>query len=204
MIAVMTLLALAAQTSVPDEVPMRATPHAVLARVAACGVKRSDARVRDDATIQEDVVAVRNGVVLTDIQLDCLATVETETYWYLQFDAATQARYRPRAFRTSEAASLAMAKAWVAAHGLASRLPAWREGQDDPAIAVVAIEKLCDAPPGSFSNIGGMMTMNPPMTLDPLPASWGAQLQCAMNVSTVVGLKFGFIGNEAEEPAPPR
>jgi hypothetical protein len=198
MIAVMTLLALAFQTATSQEGPTRATPDGVLARVVACGVKRSDARVRDDATLREDVVAVRDGVALSDAQLDCLAKVATETYWFLRFDAATQARFQPLEYRASEAASLVLAKAWVAAHGLAARVPRYREGHDDPALATAAIEKLCNAPAGSFSNDDSTMIAKyaPSLSSD--------EFMCAMNVATAAGLKFGFIGNEAVEPGPQR
>jgi len=198
MIAVTTLLALAVQASAPQVVPRRATPDEILARVVACGVKRGDALVRDDATLQEEVVAVRDGVALSDVQLDCLAKAATETYWFLQFDAATQARYQPFDSKAGEAASLVLARAWVSAHGLAARVPVYREGRDDPALVATAIEKLCNAPAGSFASVGGLVIAKnvPPLSYD--------QFACGMNVATVAGLKFGFIGNAAEESAPPR
>src|SRR3569623_766582 len=105
MIAVTTLLALAVQASAPQVVPRRATPDEILARVVACGVKRGDALVRDDAALQEEVVAERDGVALSDVQLDCLAKAATETYWFLQIDAATQARNQPIDSKAGETAS---------------------------------------------------------------------------------------------------
>jgi hypothetical protein len=189
-------LALAAQAPVPDAIPRPATPQVVIARVAACGVKRRDARIRVDHMLQEAVVDVRPVAAPSDAQLACLARVSAEAFWFLVFDDATQARFEPLYSRASEDANLTSARAWVAAHGLAGRLPPYRKGRDDPALVIAAIEKLCRAPARSFRNNAGMMTA------ESMESVSGEQFICALNVATVAGLPFGFIGNEAEAPPP--
>jgi hypothetical protein len=189
-------LALAAQALAPDAIPRPATPQVVLARVAACGVKRRDARIRVDDTLQEAVVDVRPVAAPTDAQLACLAHVSAETLWFLVFDAPTQARFEPLYSRASEGQSLTSARAWVAAHGLAARIPSYRKGRDDPTTIIATIEKLCQARAGSFRIDAGMMTA------ESMESVSGEQFICAFNVATATGLPFGFVGNEAEASSP--
>jgi hypothetical protein len=190
MLSAILSLVLAAQGAMPEEARMPIAPDAVLARVAACGVARHNARVRMDETLQEAVVDIGHAWALSDAQLACLARVSAEAYWFLVFDRATQARFEPLYARASEAESLKLAQAWVAAQGLAGQVPTYREGHGDPAVVVAKIETLCHAPSGTFRNDGGFMT----------PVDMAASAQyfvCALNLATVAGLKFGLIGNAA-------
>ena len=196
MLVASLFLALAAQAAMPDESP-EAAPRVVLARVAACGVKPRDARIRVDDMLQEAVVDIRPATAPPDAQLACLARASAETRWFLIFDAATQARFEPLYYVASQVAARTRARGWVAAHGLASRVPHYRQGHDDPAIVVAKIEQLCAIPAGRFRGTADEMALQGEALLS------DAQLICAVNVATVAGLPVGFIGNAAEAPDPP-
>lgn len=200
MLAAFLSLALAAQAGSPQEIPVSATPRVVLARVAACGVKRGDAQIRVDDMLQEAVVDIRPAAALSDTQLTCLARASAETYWFLIFDAATQARFEPLYSRASEAAGLARAQAWVAAHGLASRVPRYDAGRVDRAATVRRIEVLCGAPSGSFHDLFLPDVSRPPAIPSVPDETW----LCVSNVAAVAGLNMEMIGNEAVAPASPR
>ncbi len=200
MFAAFLSLAMVAQAAPSDEMPSRVAPKTVLARVAACGVKRRDAHVRVDDTLQEAVVDIRPAAALSDAQLACLARASAETYWFLVFDAVTQARFEPLYSRVNEAVSLAQAQAWVAAHGLASRVPHYDAGRDDRAAVAARIEALCGAPSGSFHDLFLPDPTKPPA----IPAVSDETWLCVVNVAAVAGLNMGFIGNEAAASELPR
>ncbi|MES2043788.1 MAG: hypothetical protein V4475_07910 [Pseudomonadota bacterium] len=200
MFAAFLSLAMAAQAAPSDEMPSRSAPGAVLARVAACGVKRREVHIRADDTLQEAVVDIRLATTPSDTQLTCLAQASAETYWFLVFDAATQARFEPLYSRVNEAVSLARAQAWVAAHGLASRVPHHDVGRDDRAATAARIEALCGAPSGSFHDLFLPDPTKPPVIPRVSDETW----LCVLNVAAVAGLNMGLIGNEAAAPEPPR
>lgn len=200
MFAAFLSLALVAQATPSDEMPSRAAPKVVLARVSACGVKRREVHIRADDTLQEAVVDIRPATAPSDTQLACLARVSAETYWFLVFNPATQVRFEPLYSRVNEQVSLARARAWVAAHGLASRVPRHDAGQDDRAAVATGIEALCGAPSGSFQDLFLPDPTKPPA----IPAVPDETWLCVINVAAVAGLSMEFIGNGADAPEPRR
>lgn len=194
-------LALAAQAAGAASDRAVATPKRVLARVAACGVKAGDAQVAINDVLQEAVVVVRAGTALSDAQLGCLARASADTQWFVTFDAATDARYEPLYAHASEVASLARAQTWVAAHGLTSRVRRFDPVHDDRAAAAARIEALCGAPSHSFPTFATPEEQEravPPSSLS------DDMMICLFDVALVSGMEMGFVGNEAEGPAPRR
>lgn len=200
MLSAILALAVVVQVAAPEDVSVEATPKVVIAQVVACGVKRGEARIRVDDVLQEAVVDIRRSTALSDAQLTCLAQVSVASGWFLTFDPATDARYEPRYSRASGEAGLGRARAWVASHGLASRVPLYDAAHDDAAATMTRIEALCGAPPGTYRQSVSPTALR---SADEPPVS-DETLLCISHVAFVAGVRLGFVGNEGAAPQQPR
>lgn len=91
-----------------EEAPVIVPPEEALHRVVVCGVDTARVMMRDDALLRETVLAVADGVALTDAQLDCAAGVSLETGYRIVPGSDLAARY--------DAAYARMEKARPAGH----------------------------------------------------------------------------------------
>ena len=198
MLAAILSFMLAAQVAAPEDLPVAASPEAVLTQVMACGVRQGEARIRVDQTLQEAVVDIGRATRLSDAQLTCLARVSVNSSWFLVFDAVTDARYEPLYSRASKAVGLKRARAWLASHGLAARVPRYDAARDDATVTTTRIEALCGAPPGTHRAFVTATTLvEEPMVSD-------ETLICISNVALVAGVDLGFVGNDAAAPVTPQ
>lgn len=176
----------------PGIVPAR--PDQARSRIEACGARH------DDVALRDGTVRIDHGAASSDTQLACLAQFAAESWWNLSFDGATETRYALMFDRAQEDARLAIPRAWIEEHGLAGRLPSYREGRDDPGAVGAAIARLCDAPPGMVhrSRTGAAVTLGPPSF------ETEEAMQCVMYVGAVVHLRVKLIDDEVDDPPPPR
>ncbi|OJY68622.1 MAG: hypothetical protein BGP16_05090 [Sphingobium sp. 66-54] len=91
-----------------EEAPVIVPPEEALRRVVACGVDAARVTMQDDKALHETVLAVADGMALTDAQLDCAAGVSLETSYRIMPGPALTARY--------DAAYARMEKARAAEH----------------------------------------------------------------------------------------
>jgi hypothetical protein len=174
------------------------SPPPVIEQLTRCGLNAGGLTIEFDDLLQTAVVTVKIGAGGRASMFPCVRhaiwgaaeiTFENEKLGeaYRQFDQSVGA-----------AEGQAMARAWLAEHGLLDRLPQFATGEGEASIRE-KIESFCSIPRGTALELAspGFLTFRHDfMTLPPKP-----EFECLLYTLMAVdlekqGLSFGFIGNE--------
>lgn len=165
-------------------------------RMAQCGLGRP--KVRYDKELQIEVLVLRRSSRASDDQLACL----DKASGHLEVELPLPLQWRFNAIRDARLVAYfkAAGRAWLLAHGLIDRLPAYSRG--DEAAFAHALEQLCGpGASGAFRAVDGGYSFNPEWSARQEASQFedeaGTCLSYAMMAS---GFPLGFIGNEAERP----
>ncbi|MCA1653944.1 MAG: hypothetical protein ABR588_00575 [Sphingomicrobium sp.] len=189
------LILVAAPASMPFDVFERITAQEAANRVAQCGL--APVTTRYDADLHEDLLTATPVNLATDEQLACAD--KAASYYTLELPPSAQPRYDAIREARLSAVFKAQARVWLSARGLLNQVPEYRVGITNDALFTRRIESLCGPRArGAFQSKFGFHAVSPDWVkrnLNP-PERGGEVLSCLMNVTTVAGFEFGFIGNE--------
>lgn len=192
------LLAWASTVGIPFEGLEPITPGLAIERAAECGLE--DATTRYDDVLESDILSVSHAVSVTEAQLICLDSaigfgilVELPSNVQPRFDAIRQAR--------ALEISRSKAREWLAQRGLLERVPKYVAGTSDDPAFMREVEQLCGVQTrGAIQSRNGRHVLNSKWIKkrgSPPKAGELEAFSCLLNVTTVAGIKVGFIGNEA-------
>jgi hypothetical protein len=188
---------MAAPGSTPSGMFERITAEEAAKRFTQCGLGPATIRWNDPDTGGEDILVATGVKSATDDQLKCAD--KAVSYYTLELPPEIERRFE--VLREARLAPVfqAEARAWLSARGLLNRVPQYRQGETDDAAFTRQIESLCGPrAKGAFQSQFGFHALSPDWAkrnLNP-PDKGDEALSCLMNVATVTGYQFGFIGNE--------
>jgi len=189
------LPALAALTSAVPAVD-RITAQEASNRLSQCGLGPVTTHYESD--LQEDALVASSAQSVTDDQLACAYNV-VGFYYTLELPQNVQNRFDAMLEAKAGVMLQAQAHDWLSARGLLDRVPKYQKGVTDDGAFTRQIEALCGPKAkDAFQSKYGFHAVSPDWAkrnLDP-PDKGAEVLTCLMNVATVAGFKFGFIGNE--------
>jgi hypothetical protein len=191
------LLLMAAPVSTPLGVFERITAQEAAERFNQCGLGPVTIRWNDLDSGGEDILVATEVRSATDEQLRCAD--KAVSYYTLELPAEIERRFE--VLRDGRLAPVfrARASSWLSARGLLNRVPPYRKGKSDDAAFTRQAESLCGPrAKGAFHSQFGFHAVSPDWVkrnLNP-PDKGGEVLSCLMNVATVAGFEFGFVGNE--------
>jgi len=173
----------------------RMTAQEAAKRFAQCGL--GPVTTRYDSLLDEDLLIAPDAKSATDEQL--ARADKAVSYYTLELPPTVQRRYDALHEARSNAKFKEQARAWLSARGLLNQVPEYRNGVTNDALFTRRIEGLCGPQAnGAFQSELGFHAVSPDWikrNLDP-PEKGGEVLTCLMNVASVAGFKFGFVGNE--------
>jgi hypothetical protein len=176
-----------------------APPVAIVSALKPCGLNANDITVRFDDEIQSTIVTVKSSVKVDASSFICLR----QALWAkadIDFeDDHPRKSYRKFDDEISRAEGRAVARAWFEQRGLLDKLPSFTDG--DSASSVTAkVEYFCGLKPGfAFEErFPGLLSIKRElMTVPPKPGLECLFYAMAAIDTDKVGMRFGFIGNEA-------
>jgi hypothetical protein len=193
------LSGVAAQASaLPAPVPTEVAAD----RVRACGFDQVS--VKEDDTLQEEVVEVSGASAVPESKMRCAVQVSLDTVRYVIFPEPANAAYwclysqmeekSPRA----AAASAWMqdnAREWLRQRGLLAKVPKYVKWKDDNLRFARRLENVCGPKAkGAFRSFHGHVDLWPgPAGKPPVDFS---TVECLISAAALSGMPFGFVGNE--------
>lgn len=189
------LLALAPAASSPFGIFESITAREAAKRVSGCGLGPVTTHYQDD--LQEDVLVAAEAKSATDGQLACAD--QAVSFYTLELPPTVQGRYDTIRNARLAVAFKAQARSWLSARGILDKVPAYKDGVTNDGAFTQRVESLCGArAKGAFRSKFGFHALSPDWLNQQKhrPDFGTGVLSCLINVTTVAGFKFGFVGNE--------
>ena len=171
----------------------RVWPGVAAGWVRACGF--GDVELSFDGTLQEYVIHVRASASASDEQLSCAAKASLNSDQYVDFPEPVNRRYQQLYWPLAEETGKGEARAWLARHGLLTKLPHYVRGETNDFAFARKVEHMCGpAAKGAFAVEDGLIVLKEAKSTRRQLKS--ETFACLTNALWASGLPLGFSGNE--------
>ena len=197
--ALLFLSGAAAQASaLPAPVP----PEVAAERVRACGFDQVS--VKEDDTLQEEVVEVSGASAVPESKMRCAVQVSLDTDRYVIFPEPANAAYwrlysqmeekSPRA-AAATAWMQGWSRDWLRRRGLLAKVPKYEEGKSDNLRFARRLENVCGPKAKGMFRLVDRHVVLWPAPVGKAAADFST-VECLVNTAAVSGMPLGFVGNE--------